>query len=352
MQSTIFAALFALLVAGSVPAGAQTPADPFAYSGPGREQKLLAGARSEGVVNFYTSMNENDVRALAAAFEKKYGIKVAVWRSGKNKVLQRTLAEAQAGRNEVDVVHNPSPEMEALRQEQQLRVVRSPYTAELIASIVPAHGAWVPLRVYVFVQAYNTKVVKPGDLPRRWEDLLDPRWKGKLGIEAKEQEWFTAFVQQLGGERGAGLLREIASRNELSVRSGNSLLLNMVASGEVPFALTMYSYLADQATHKGAPIAYIALEPTIAYTDGIGIMQRAPHPHAAMLFYDFMLTDGESMMKEQRQLTAHRRDEAAVLAFAPVYIDPAKVLVDYDKWTRAYEAAIRGRLSPAMADVR
>ena len=344
-RRALIAALFALLIAGADLVFAQAP-DAFSYSGPDRERRLLAGARGEGVVNFYTSMNENDVRALAAAFEKKYGIRVAIWRSGKNKVLQRTLAEAQAGRNEVDVVHNPAPEMEALRQEGLLRAIRSPHTAELIAAIVPSHGGWVPLRVYVFVQAYNTQVVKPADVPRRWEDLLDSRWKGKLGIEAKEQEWFAAFVQHQGGERGTRLLRDIASTNGLSVRSGNSLLLNMVASGEVPMALTMYSYLVDQAKKKGAPVDYVALQPTIAYTDGIGIMQRAPHPHAALLFYDFMLSDGESMMKEQRQLTAHRRDEATVLAFAPVYIDPVKVLVDYDKWTRAYEAAIHGRHSP------
>ena len=338
-----FLALLCTLVLCVATGALAQAVDPFTYSGPDRQQRLVDAARKEGTVNIYTSMNEKDVRALAAAFEKKYGIKVAVWRSGKNKVLQRALAEAQAGRHDVDVVHNPSPEMEALHNEHLLRAARSPYVADLLKGTVPAHGEWVPLRVYVFVQAYNTQAVKREELPKRWEDLLDPRWKGKLGIEGKEQEWFATFVREMGSERAFGLFRDVVAKNGLSVRQGNSLLLNMVISGEVPFALTMYSYLVDQAKQKGAPVDYIALKPTIAYTDGVGVLQRAPHPNAAMLFYDFLLSDGESMMKEQKQLTAHKRDEQTVAAFAPVYIDPARALVDYEKWTQAYEDAVTGR---------
>ncbi len=335
--------LLAVLAWMPVSTLAQGVFDPFTYSGNDRQARLLEMARREGALTLYTSMNEKDVRALAAAFQSKYGIKVAVWRSGKNKVLQRALSEAQAGRHEVDVVHNPSPEMEALHQEHVLRPVRSPFTKELIDGVLPAHGEWAPLRVYVFVQAYHTQSVRRDELPKRWEDLLEPRWKGRLGIEAKEQEWFATFVQQVGVDRGTALLRDIARANGVSVRSGNSLLLNMVISGEVPFALTMYSYLVDQAKQKNAPVDYIALKPTIAYTDGVGIMKQAPHAAAAMLFYDFLLSDGEVMMKEQNQLTAHRRDAARVNAFAPVYIDPARTLIDYDKWTQAYESAIRGQ---------
>ena len=316
---------------------------------PGAKSDGLEAARREGAVNFYTSMNEKDVLGLAAAFENKYGIKVNVWRSGKNKVLQRTITEAGAGRHEVDVVHNPAPEMEALHNEKLLVPVRSPATLDLIAGLAPKHADWAPLRVYVFVQAYNTNAVAKEEVPRTFADLLNPRWKGRLGIEAKQQEWFATFAQAIGEQRGVKLLRDIASTNGLSVRSGNSLLTNMVVSGEVPLGLTVYSYLAEQAKAKGAPIDYIALKPTIAYTDGIGIVGRAPHPNAARLFYDFMLTDGEVMMRAQRQLTAHRQDEATVARFEPVFIDPARVLVDYDKWAQLYEDTISGRAPRSQA---
>ncbi|MEP6656331.1 MAG: extracellular solute-binding protein [Betaproteobacteria bacterium] len=337
--------VLALAIAG----GSSAMAQPAAPEGAAMDARIVEAARREGMVNLYSSMNEKDIRALAGAFEKKYGIRVSVWRSGKNKVLQRTIAESGAGRHEADVVHNPAPEMEALHNEKLLVPVRSPAAANLIGGLVPAHGDWVPLRVYVFVQAYNTNAVSKEELPRSFDDLLAPRWKGRLGIEAKEQEWFATLVQTMGEQRGLQLFREMAAVNGLSVRSGNSLLTNMVVSGEVPMGLTVYSYLADQAKAKGAPIDYVVLKPAIAYTDGIGVLGRAPHPNAARLFYDFMLNDGEAIMKAQMQLTAHRQDEAAVRRFDPVFIDPARVLRDYDKWAQLYDDTITGRAPRSQA---
>src|SRR5258706_13355793 len=105
-------------------------------------------------------MAERDSQRLVAAFEAKYGIKVSTWRSGKNKILQRVISEARARRTEASVVLNPSPEMEALRQEKLLQPLRSPYAAALIPAAVPPHGEWTGVRVYLFVQAYNTKLVQ------------------------------------------------------------------------------------------------------------------------------------------------------------------------------------------------
>jgi iron(III) transport system substrate-binding protein len=338
MAGRICLALFLCLVAAF--ASAQSPTT---YEGPDRAQRLLEGARREGALTLYTSMADKDVKALAAAFEKKYGIKVNVWRSGKNKVLQRVVAEARAGRNEVDVVQNPSPEMEALRIEKLLQQVRSPYYKDLIDAALPGHGEWTGLRVYVFVQAYNPQKVSKSELPRNYQDLLDPRWKGRLGIEGKEQEWFYTLVQAMGEEKGLNYFRKLAGTNGFSVHQGNSLLANMIISGEVPLSLTTYSYLVDQAREKGAPIDYVALEPTVAYTDGIGIVRQSPHPHAAMLFYDFMLTDGQTMMSEKHHLTTSKRNEATLSRFHPVYINPSQVLATYEKWSKLFEDTINNR---------
>ena len=317
---------------------------PSLYEGPDREQRLLEGARREGGrLTYYTSMAERDTRRLVAAFEAKYGIKVSTWRSGKNKVLQRVVSEARAKRAEASVVLNPSPEMEALRQEKLLQPLRSPYAADLIPAATPPHREWTGVRVYVFVQPYNTRLVQRGELPGTFEDLLDSRWKGRLGIEAKEQEWFYTLLQTLGEDKGMRFFRQLAATNGLSARQGNSLLLNMVVSGEVPLALTVYSYLADQAKAAGAPIDYVVLQPAIAYTDGIGVLKDAPHPHAAALFHDFMLSEGQVMLRAAHHLTSRRSDESRFARFNPVFIDPVRVLDDYDKWGKRFEAAISGR---------
>ena len=315
------------------------------YEGPDRMQRLLEGAKREGNLTLYTSMAAPDSARLTAAFEKKYNIKVKVWRSGKDKILQRVISEARAGRQEADFVLNPSPEMEALVREKLLQPVRSPVQKDLIAAALPAHREWTGMRVYIFAQSYNTAKVSKEELPRTFQDLLNPRWKGRLGIEVKQQEWFYALVQAMGEEKGLKFFRDLIAANEVSLRTGNSLLNNMVISGEVPFSLNVYSYLPEQARASGAPIDFITLSPTIAFTDGIGITQRAPHPHAATLFYDFMLTEGQAIVSENKAVTTNRRDEAMLAKLNLVYVNPAQILDGYEKWAKLYDDTLNGKNS-------
>src|SRR2546422_10192563 len=176
---------------------------------------------------------------LVSEFERRYGVKVKVWRSGKSNVLRRAVTEARAGRFEADVVHNPSPEMELLHRERLLQEVRSPHQRELIPEAVAAHREWAGPRVYIFVQAYNTDRVTPEELPKTFRDLLDPRWKGRIAVEAKEQEWFFTLVREMGGEAGLEFFRELVATNGLTVRNGHSLVNNLVVAGLCPLSRTI-----------------------------------------------------------------------------------------------------------------
>lgn len=300
-----------------------------------------AAAWAQPEINFYTSMADKDVRRLASEFERRHGIKVNLWRSGKNRVLQRVVSEAQAGKFDVDVVHNPSPEMEALHREKLLKAMESPRLAELIPQAVPAHREWAGPRVYIFVQAYNTTKVKAEELPRTYQDLLAPRWKGRIAIEGKEQEWFYTLVQAMGEAQGLAFFRQLAA-NGLQVRLGNALLTNLVVAGDVPFALTLYSYLPEQQRRAGAPINWIALSPTIAATDAVGVAAHAPHPREAALFYDFMLGEGQALMAEMGHVISTRRN-SELQRFELKFIDPAAVIQDYDRWTKLFEDTIHNR---------
>src|SRR5258708_13658396 len=261
-------------------------------------------AWAQQVVNVYSSMAEKDLRRLVAEFERRHGVKVNRWRSGKNRILQRVISEARAGRHEVDVIHNPSPEMEALPREKPLKVIDSPLHANLIPQAVAPHREWAGPRVYIFVQAYNTRVVPKAELPKTYDDLLQPRWKGRIAVEGKEQEWFFTLVQAMGEAQGLKYFRALAA-NGLQVRMGNALLTNLVVAGDVPFALTLYSYLPEQAKRAGAPVDWIALTPTIAATDAVGIAAHAPHPKLARELYDFMLGDGQALMAEMGHVVSH-----------------------------------------------
>src|SRR2546430_1124050 len=257
-------------LAANLSFGQQDSNSPALDESAGRSARLVANAKREGALSLYASMAEKDLMRLVSEFERRYGIKVKVWRSGKNNVLRRAVTEARAGRFEVDVVHNPSPEMELLHRERLLQEVRSPYQNELIPEAVAPHREWAGPRVYIFVQAYNTKKVKPEELPKTFGDLLDPRWKGRIAVEAKEQEWFFTLVREMGEEAGLKFFRDLVATNGLTVRNGNALLNNLVVAGEIPLELTLYSYLPEQSKRSGAPIDWFALAPTVAYTDGIG----------------------------------------------------------------------------------
>jgi iron(III) transport system substrate-binding protein len=311
------------------------------YDGPDRAQKLIAAAKKEGTLTLYTSFAEKDLPALIGPFEQKYGIKVKIWRGGSDKVLQRTLSEASGSRYDVDAVQSAALEMEVLHREKILQPVNSPYFNELIPGALPAHREWVPTLLSVWVHAYNTKLIKKEDLPKTYQDLLDPKWKGKLGIEANVLEWYSTLVLDMGEEKGLKLFRDLTARNGISVRKGHSLLNNMVAAGEVPLALTVYNYMPEASKRKGASIDWFVLDPAIARASGIGIAKRAPHPNAALLFYDYMLSvDAQKLLVSMDYVPINSSVPSPLPHLRVKLVDPTVTLDQLEKWTRSYEETV------------
>ena len=313
----------------------------FSYDGPDRMEKIVAAAKKEGTLTIYTTFAEKDQPALIGPFETKYGVKVVVWRAGTDKVLQRTIAEAAARKHNVDVIHFGSPEMEALSREKILQPVASRAHRDLQPGSVPPHREWAATLLSVWVQVYNTNLIRKQDLPRTYRDLLDPRWKGKLGIEAKNQDWFASVVDIMGGgETGLKFFRELVARNGLSARTGHTLLNNMVIAGEVPLALTVYNYMPEQARKKGAPIDWFALEPAVARSNAIGIARRAPHPNAALLFYEYMLGEAQQYLAGMDYVPANTKVPSPLKNVKILQTDPIRTLDDSEKWMRLFEDVV------------
>jgi len=333
--------MIAWLAAALIPlaAAADTVSDIALYSGPDRAARLAEGARKEGSLNLYTSLTVEDMAVLNAAFEARHGVKVRMWRATSDKVVQRVLSEARAGRYEVDIVETNAPPLESLHREGVLQEVRSPEQRELIAAALPAHGEWAGSRLNVFVQAYNTKLVKRSDLPRSYAELLDPKWKGRLGIEAGDEDWFAGVVTALGEAEGLRLFRDLVAANGVSVRRGHTLLTNLVASGEVSLALTVYNFTAEQLKRKGAPLDWFMLPPVIARANGLALARRASHPHAALLYYDFMIGEqGQRILQERGFVPTHRALQGALAGERLKIVDPALMLDEAEKWSRLYRS--------------
>ena len=334
------ALLYVLGLAAAVGGYAQD-ASLLRYEGADRLQKALPAAKKEGSLALYTSFAEKDLPPLLGAFEKRYGIKVKVWRSASEKVLQRAVVETGAGRHDFDVVHTSALEMEAMVREKVLQPVAPAHGVELLAGAQRPHRGWTATYLSFWVQAYNTNLVRKEDLPRTYQDLLDPKWKGKLGIEARVPEWYATIAMDMGEEKGIKFFRDLVAKNGISVRGGHTLLNNLVIAGDVPLALTMYQYITEGAKRKGAPVDWFVLEPVVGRMSGVGIARNVHHPNAALLFYEFMLSS------EAQQLLL-RMDYVPTLARLPSplanrrfkLVDPAIAMDQHDKWAKSFDDVI------------
>jgi iron(III) transport system substrate-binding protein len=140
-----------------------------------------------------------------------------LYRASSEEIRQRAVNEARARRFDVDFILNNAPAMEALTSEKLLVEVKSPHVADLMPAAIPSYRSWVGFCLNVLVQAYNTNLVKKADLPKTFQDLLDPKWKGKIAIEADDSDWFAGLLEVIGPEQGEKLFRAIAETNGFSV---------------------------------------------------------------------------------------------------------------------------------------
>src|SRR6202035_4727821 len=311
-----------------------TLAEIAAYAGPDRITKLIAGAKKEGAVNVYTSETVEDIGALSQAFEAKYGVKLKVWRGSSEDILQRAVVEARGGRFNADAFETGATAMESLHRESLLQQVDSPAAADLAPEAIQPHREWIGTRYNIFVAAYNTRLVASTDLPKGYDDLADAKWKGKLGIEADDSDWFGAVIAALGEERGLKVFRDIVATNGISVRKGHTLLANLVVSGEVPLAISAYFYKVAQLKGRGAPIDSLSIAPVVARFEGAGVARHAPHPYAAILFMEFMLTDAQDVLAKRNFFPADVRVKPMPAGLT--FLDPAKALDQSQKWSKYY----------------
>ena len=335
------AVLVVLAVAAFGPAAnAQTAAGKndvlYLYQGADRQQRLVEGARREGSVAFYTSMATTESMPLAQAFEKKYGVKVDLWRATSDKVVQRVITESRARRYSVDFVETNGPELEMLAREKLLSEFHSPHIADLPAAAVPAHRLWVSDRLNIFVVAYNTNKVKRESLPRTFEGFLDPKWKGLIGLEATDAEWLGTIVKLWGPERGMAFFHKLAAMRP-DIRKGHVLFSELVAAGEVPVGLTIYSSNAESMKRRGGPIDWVPIEPVVARPQAIGVAKNAPHPHAALLFADFILSpEGQELLLSMGRVPTSTKVKSHMNNFSYTLIDPATVLDESAKWEKIW----------------
>jgi iron(III) transport system substrate-binding protein len=316
-------------------------------SGKAREQRLLRLAKAEGgAVTFYTSYSLSLLGDVAKAFEDKYDIDVSTYKGGSGDVLQRLLEESKAGYHGADAIEASGPEMIAANKEGLLQPYGTPAAANLIKGA--RHDGWTADAVNTFAVVRNTKLVPAEQQPNSWEDLANPRWKGKLGLTISDADWYKTLRDYWVTQEGktpeeADRTFESIARNAIFIK-GHTLGAQLQAAGE--FALFVnYVHIVDGLARDGAPLAWKpVVEPLVVRTDGTGVVRGARHPAAALLFIDWLLSDGQKVLAGSG--VAVRTDLISTQSAKTVLVDLTSLAAQEQKWNDRYDRLTRlgGRL--------
>jgi iron(III) transport system substrate-binding protein len=272
-----------------------------ALKGQERRDTLLKDAKSEGEVSVYTSMTSDVAEAVTKAFTDQTGVKVNLYRADSETVLQRILQEAGANHAGADIVETDALEMASLGKEELVE----PYTGER-RDLVGAEGQfenWTADRYNLFAPSWNTTRVPGGDQPTAWEDLANPKWDGALAMELNDYDWYMTLYEywQQHGKSTADIDRLFSDMaNGAKVVKGHTVMGEMLSAGQYSVAASNYSYIVQKAVNKGAPVAYQPfVEPVIARPQGAAPLKSAPHPAAALLFQDWLFTEGQQIFVDE-----------------------------------------------------
>jgi iron(III) transport system substrate-binding protein len=310
----------------------------LAQSG-GGTASVIEGAKREGTVVFYGPLNINDSQALAKRFEEKYPfIKVEILRMSAEPLLNRIVTEDKAGRNAVDVINNTV--ISAIKKARLLQPYRSPEHAEYPEQFKDPEGYWASIHNNYYVLGYNSKLISAAEGPKDWWDLLNPKWKGKIGMDQEEFEWYAQSVNTWGRGKAQKFYRALAQQ-QIHWRKGHTLLSQLFAAGEFPLGI-VYAHRVESMKKAGAPIEWVkTINPVFVAQSPVGLAAKAPHPNAARLYLDFMLSKEAQMILRSFNRSSARNDVEPLVPemhhskLKLVAIDP-KVAEDLNRYAREF----------------
>ncbi len=270
------------------------------------KEKILEGAKKEGKLVLYTGMDIEEAGIFLSEFGKKYPfIKPEMFRSSGEKVLTRFMIESRANTHRADIFQTSIIQVYQLKNEGLLKKYISAESAVYPEGFKDPEGYWNAFYLLTYVIGYNTNLVSPKEAPTSYGDLLNPKWKGKIGLETEEYQWFYHLLKIMGKEKGMEYMKNLA-RQDLQLRKGHTLLAQLIAAGEIAMAVVVYGSRVDRMMSRGAPIDWVRFKgPTITSINAISIPDKAPHSNTARLFVDFVLSkEGQQILSGLRRIPA------------------------------------------------
>jgi iron(III) transport system substrate-binding protein len=314
----------------------KTPTELAKYMAADRERVLYEGAKKETKLVWYTSLTI--YKEMAKFFEARYpGVTVDVYRATAVNLVSRLLSEGQSKRYIADVIETTPGSLMLVRDNKLLLPYNSPHLASYPeGSKDKAPGglfyAGVDRESYAGI-GYNKNSIPPADVPKSWDDLLKPSLKGKIGIS--NEEIATRVVGAMLKEKGDGFIKKLSGQ-EIKQYGLPALGLNeLIVSGEVPLTFSAVDSNVRMAAGRGAPINWIPGDIVPANAGNIGAFLHTPHPHAALLFIDFMIgPEGQKLFSEKYGYGSPRKE----LGFKRWYPEQGLSSYDYaniiEKWNK------------------
>jgi ABC-type Fe3+ transport system substrate-binding protein len=325
----------ALAAAGGPALAQEPPAD------------LIAQAKKEGSLTYYTDLIVDQVvRPLVSGFQAKYGITVEYSRADSQDTILRLTNEKRAGKISADMFSMTTglPELVAAGVTRPITIDAS----ALLPGFIDPKRQWVSANYYVLTPAANTDLVSNADLPKTYEDLLNPKWKGKMIWKPNDTSGAPGFIGNvlafMGDDKGMDYLRRLKTQNVKSIVASARAILDQVIAGQFPIALQIFNHHAAISAKQGAPVVWLKIQPASVVTDVVGLVGGSPHPHAADLFVAYMISEAGQKVFQAADYFPARADVPPLMPelapstghFKADVLTPEDVDKNYRHWNDIY----------------
>lgn len=262
-----------------------------------QSKEVLEGARKEGQLVFYSGIPIPDAQAILSALEKKYPfIKTTFYRATGPALVSRIQTEQRAGTHVWDVMNSTGFEPYVLLEQGYFAKYESSERKHFPEGHKDNDGMWATMYTTPMIVSYNSKLVSAADLPKDYADLLNLKWKGRLGMDSSDFEWYANLRKVWGTEKAQKFLDGL-KKQDVRLVQGRALLTELLSGGEIAMLVNNFLQNAIEAKRKGSPVEFLALDPVVSAAGLVGINRLAPHPNAAKLFVDFVLSrEGQELI--------------------------------------------------------
>src|ERR1051325_1092119 len=291
---------------------------------PGFPATLEDSARTEGEVVLYSSLNNEQIVTFMDGFSKKYPfLRPSFYRGTSERVLQRATTEAKAGRFTVDVFTSAGFQLELLKESGLTQKYISPESPAYDDGFKDPDGHWTNVHSLLDTMAYNTQLVRPGDAPKKYDDLLAPKWRGRIGVNVLDPEWYVNLQRRWARDKARNYLKSLAAQKP-ATRDGHNLTAQLLAAGEFNVVSNTYAHIVARTRSQGGPVQYVFDEPVITYIHPIALAKAAPHPAAGKLLINYILSaEGQKILRDQGRIPGRREIEPKVFSLRRVKLQPS-----------------------------